>query len=286
MSIPFLPSRVATPIPGWMRNDFFIAAVLSVFLTALTYLFATSVGWVTEPNWLEIIASGMNYAATYLSIKQRRFFYLIGISASAVYAVVYGQAGLVASAFLSLYLVISLVYGYLRWGKDGKTRPVHRIKGWWWLAYIGVTGVFWGGAVLLVNLLGGSFAPLDSAILVLTILAQFMLDNKVIETWAVWTLVNIIGATIYFQSGLYFAAVQQVLFGVANLWGFFAWKKTMPKSSDMRVTPVDDPLDYRGDGTIRPGDPAYDFMMEVMNSGKPVLVNRQKDGTWKESTLG
>ena len=55
----------------------------------------------------------MNYAATYLSIKQKRFFYLIGIGASAIYAVVYGQYGLLASAVLSMYLTLSLIYGSL-----------------------------------------------------------------------------------------------------------------------------------------------------------------------------
>lgn len=75
--------------------------------------------------------------------------------------------------------------------------------------------------------LGGSFAFWDAAILVLTVLAQFMLDTKVIETWAVWTLVNIVGVVIYFQSELYFAAIQQLIFGVANLWGFLAWRKSM-----------------------------------------------------------
>lgn len=210
------------------KNVFFQALLIAVGLTSLTYTLAYSVGWVQgEPNWWEIAASGLNYAATFLSIKQRRFFYVIGIGASAIYAYVYGSAGLIASAVLSAYLTISLVYGFLRWGGDKKTRPVHHIRGWWWLAYIGATAVFYGGAVAITSALGGNFAPWDAAILVLTILAQFMLDNKVIETWAVWTLVNVVGVVLYFTSGLYFAAIQQFLFGIANLWGFLAWKKSM-----------------------------------------------------------
>lgn len=37
-----------------------------------------------------------------------------------------------------------------------------------------------------------------------------------------------------------------------------------------------DPLDPRGDGTIRPGDPMWQAFM----SGQPVLVNRRDDGMW------
>lgn len=284
MSIPFIPPRAY--FPAWMRNDFFLAAVIAVSLTALTYFAATTAGWVTDPNWLEIVASGMNYAATFLSIRQRRFFYLIGIGASAIYATVYGQAGLLASAVLSMYLTISLIYGYFRWGKDKKSRPVHHLSWKWAPVYVIVTAAFWFGAWLTVRALGGELPFWDAWILVLTILAQFLLDNKVIETWIVWTAVNIIGVILYFNIGLYFAAVQQLLFGVANLWGWMSWKRTMQTQNladnDMRKTPVNNPLDYREDGSIRPGDPAYDFMMEVMNSGEAKIMNQQRDGTWKE----
>lgn len=123
------------------KNVFVQAAGIAVGLTAVTYLLAYSLGWVSgAPNWWEIAASGMNYAATFLSIKQRRFFYLIGIGASAIYAYVYGEAGLLASAALSAYLTISLIYGYLRWGKDSKSRPVHHLQWKWAPVYILVTG--------------------------------------------------------------------------------------------------------------------------------------------------
>lgn len=51
--------------------------------------------------------------------------------------------------------------------------------------------------------------------------------------------------------------------------------------NDMRVAPVDNPLDVREDGSIRPGDPAWDYMMEVMNSGKASVANQRADGTWE-----
>lgn len=225
MSIPYLPTIDRF---RFLRNDFVLAALIAVGLTTITYLIAFSVGWVTgEPNWLEILASGMNYAATYLSIKQKRAFYLIGVVASAVYAVVYGQSGLLASAVLSMYLTLSLFYGYFRWGKDTKSRPVHNIQLKWIPVYLLATVAFYAGASFTVQALGGTFAFWDAAILVLTILAQFLLDNKVIQTWIIWTLVNIVGVTLYFTSGLYFAAIQQLIFGIANLWGWMSWRKTM-----------------------------------------------------------
>lgn len=55
--------------------------------------------------------------------------------------------------------------------------------------------------------------------------------------------------------------------------------------NDMRVAPVDNPLDVREDGSIREGDPAWDYMMEVMRSGKISVANQREDGTWETKEL-
>lgn len=43
-----------------------------------------------------------------------------------------------------------------------------------------------------------------------------------------------------------------------------------------------DQLDYRADGSIRPGDPAYDFMMNALKSDKAVIVDKDDSGNWHE----
>lgn len=61
-------------------------------------------------------------------------------------------------------------------------------------------------------------------------------------------------------------------------------KPKAPETGDMRDTPVDNPLDYREDGSIRKGDPAYDFMMEVMESGEASIATQKPDGTWETTS--
>lgn len=41
----------------------------------------------------------------------------------------------------------------------------------------------------------------------------------------------------------------------------------------------DNPLDPRGDGTLREGDPLFDMLMGD-NAGTGVHARRRKDGTW------
>lgn len=63
--------------------------------------------------------------------------------------------------------------------------------------------------------------------------------------------------------------------------GWFKRKpKAQPETNDMRVTPVDNPLDFRPDGSIREGDPAWAAIMESMTSGRSYIANQRPDGTW------
>lgn len=239
MTIPFIPTPVS-PVVRFFKNDFVVAAIIAVALSGLTFALAYSLGWLTEaPNWFEVAGATINYGATYLSIKQRRLTYILGFTASAAFAVAYFQYGLLASALLSAYLVGQLVYGYFRWGPDGKTRPVHKFKwGNWWM-YALATVLTYAGAVALVTVLGGQFAFWDASILILTILAQFLLDNKVLAAWFVWGAVNVVGVTLYFTAGAPFAAMQQLIFLFANIPGFILWKRSMDAAKPVFVHNTD-----------------------------------------------
>lgn len=65
-----------------------------------------------------------------------------------------------------------------------------------------------------------------------------------------------------------------------RLFGIKEKSKPAEDTLDMRVTPVDNPFDYREDGSIREGDPAMAAMMESLRTGKPMIGNQRPDGTW------
>jgi len=220
---PGLPKR------DLRTNPFIQAALVAVILTSLSYLAAVALGWIAPGslNGMEILAGGLNYVATFLCIKQKRSYALVGVVGSAAWSYVFFSQGLIASGAVNLYLVLTLIYGYWRWGKDGSTRPVRYLQLKWAPVYLGATGLIYLGAVWLTQSLGGSFVFWDAAILVLTILAQLLQDQKIILAWVVWTLVNIVGVILYFNSGIYFALMQQLVFGLANIWGWIEWRKTM-----------------------------------------------------------
>jgi len=200
-------------------DSLWIAAVL----TGGSYLLAAALGWVTAINALEAFAVFTSYACTWLCVRQRRFNYPIGAASTAAYCVLFWEQGLVASAALNAYLTPALLYGWIRWRADADTRPVSHVEARWLPVYLAVTAMAYVGAVVLAASLGGTFAGADSVILVGSVLAQFLLDNKKVETWVVWFAVDIVAIWVYVASGLAIAGLQYVLFLMTAVLGFWQW---------------------------------------------------------------
>lgn len=227
MKLPIKPYRT-TP-----ARDFTESIVVGILLTGLSYLTGILFNWITfeSLNWLEVFAVFTSYSCTYLCVKERRINYPVGVLSTAAYALLFFQSGLVASAILNIYLVPTLVYGWFRWRKDTNTRPVMHVAPRMIAVYLAVSLVGYAGAVAIGQLLSGVLTWTDSIILAGTILAQFLLDNKKLETWIVWAIVNVFAIYTYTSSGLPLVAFQYVFFLANTAYGYISWKRSMDHES-------------------------------------------------------
>lgn len=202
--------------------------ILGATLTLVSYVIAFLFGWVTTtPNWLEAFSVFTSYSCTYMCVKQSRWNYPMGAISVASLSYLFWTQGLFASAALNAYLVPVLAYGWFRWRADTVTRPVTYVSPAWWPAYIGGAFVLW---ITMFNILQNYDATLpatDSVILIGSILAQFLLDNKKLETWFIWAIVNIFAIYTYAEAGLSLVALQFVFFLANTVWGWYDWNKSM-----------------------------------------------------------
>lgn len=215
------------------KRDVSESIAIGLMLTFLSYVVGITCGWINASslNWLEVFAVLTSYSCTYLCVKERRINYPIGVISSAAYAILFMQSGLFASAVLNAYLVPTLVYGWIRWRKDSQTRPVTHVQIKMIPVYALIALVGYGGAALISQKLGGAMAWTDSIILAGTILAQFLLDNKKLETWFIWALVNVFAIYTYMTSGLPLVAFQYVFFLANTVYGYIIWKRSLRHES-------------------------------------------------------
>lgn len=202
------------------------SVVIGIVLTGISYIVGTWLGWIHNINWLEVFAVFTSYSSTYLCVTERRINYPIGAISSAAYAYLFLQSGLISSAILNAYLVPTLIYGWIRWRKDENTRKVTHVKMKWLPVYLLVAGIGYSGATLISQHFGGAMAWTDSLILAGTILAQFLLDNKKLENWFVWAVVNVLAIYTYSTIGLPLVAFQYVLFLANTIYGYIIWNRS------------------------------------------------------------
>lgn len=221
-------------LPQTWGQDMGEALCLGSVLTATSYVLAYLAHWPLAQGWmlwLEVFAVWTQYVCTWLCVRQRRINYPIGAISSVAYAVLFWQIGLLGSATLNLYLMFQLVYGWFRWRSDDNARPVTFVRLSRWGIYLAATALAYEGAQWIWNLTNTTVVWTDIVILIFTILAQFLLDNKKIETWLVWVVVNCFAIWTYFNQELYLVGFQYCLFLVNTVVGFLIWRGAMNAQS-------------------------------------------------------
>lgn len=156
----------------------------------------------------------------------------MGILGCLLFIEVFVGARLYADATLQIFFVLTSVLGWWRWHRTRAgaavltESPVRttRVAG---LALLGAGGVVVAlGYGWLLHRFTDAYAPrLDSVVLVFSVLGQFLLVARRLETWWCWLMVNTIAVPLYSVRGLYVTAALYVLFWLNALVSLRRWRR-------------------------------------------------------------
>lgn len=241
MSISTIVPNKAQPLATHLMQG----TILAVVLTALSYVLALHFGWIAtfSGHGLEGFAVFTSYLCTFLCVVERRINYPIGAVSNAAYCLLFASLGLVGSAIVTGYLTFSLAYGWFRWKRDTETKPVAFVELKWWPAYLAATGIAFFVGLHLYPLFGQSVVWTDAVVMAGSILAQFLLDNKKMENWIVWGVVNLFAIWTYVHAGAALAAFQYVFFFLNCFFGWYLWRKSMNGERTVAVSPAPEPVE-------------------------------------------
>jgi len=190
---------------------------------------------------LEILASAATVVYVLLAIKRSLWQYPVGLEATALFAVVFHDARLYASAALQGVFAAVQIYGWWYWlrGNDGG-RPKITTTPLVFVAACCGGAVAFAGALswVLQNLTDAKMAFADSLIFALSVIAQTMLGRKIIEHWIVWMIVNSLAVGVYASQQLWVTAALYVGLFVSTFWGYWEWRQEMYGTPGGGQTPV------------------------------------------------
>lgn len=176
---------------------------------------------------LEIAANAVITVSILLAARNSVHTWWTGVVGCSLFGVLFWQAQLYADVVLQAFFVGTSLYGWWHWthGVAGQSAPVGRVA----LRVLGVLGIAAAMAALvygaLLHRFTDAYAPFaDSAVLAFSVLAQFLLMRRRLETWPVWLVVNTIAVPLYASRGLELTAVLYTAYWF-NAWrGWWHWR--------------------------------------------------------------
>ena len=187
-----------------------------------------------EVDYLELAATLVTLACVVLGVKRSLWQFPVGIVGTALFFIVVWQRHLMANAALQVFFVGVQVYGWWYWMKGGPgRRPLIRATKPWILvsALAGAVIVAIAATPLLKALTPTTTPLVDGLVFTLSVVAQFLLDRKRIETWAVWTIVNVMSVWLYASHGVWLFTGLYVFFFFNAFWGWWEWRREMQRQA-------------------------------------------------------
>jgi len=182
-------------------------------------------------GWAEVAANACNTGSILLAGRNSLHTWWLGILGGLLFVEVFAGARLYADVTLQVFFVVTSIVGWWRWRRRGQggqvvETPV-RFTGAAVLALLAAAGALVAcGYGWLLHRFTNAYAPtLDSFVLVGSVLGQFLLVERRVESWWCWLLVNTISVPLYAVRGLHLTAALYLVFWVNALLSLRRWRR-------------------------------------------------------------
>ncbi len=183
----------------------------------------------------EITAACFGLLCVWLVIRQNIWCWPTGLVMVTLYIVIFYQARLYSDMGLQVVYIVLQVYGWWYWlrgGREAQPPPVTRLSRGGWLLWPAVALA--GTAILGFTMHRYTDADLpypDAATTVLSLIAQYLMARKILESWLAWIIVDVLAIGIYLAKELYPTAVLYAVFLVLATLGLIAWTRSIQARS-------------------------------------------------------
>ncbi|MBD1398287.1 nicotinamide mononucleotide transporter [Pontibacter sp. JH31] len=188
---------------------------------------------------IEVIGVITGIAGVWLAARQHIWTWPVSIVSVTAYVFVFLDARLYADMGLSVFYIISSVYGWYEWlygGKGHTERQVTKVSQRELWVLIALVVVFTGGlGYFLDNYTDADLSYTDSATTAVSLMAYWMMARKRLENWLVWLVVDVVYVGVYLYKELYLTAFLYFVFLILATVGYLDWKRDLEKHAPARV---------------------------------------------------
>jgi nicotinamide mononucleotide transporter len=175
-----------------------------------------------ELSGLETVAVVTYAWSVWLLARNNPLGWWIGLVGTALYGFVFYQAKLYAEVGLqAFYLITSLqaIYLWLQGGQNHTEKPVGHISRKWLIltVVLAIATVFALRSFLIA--IRGAAPFWDALTTVMSLVAHLYLMGRLVESWYLWIIVDVIYVPLYASRHLYLTSILYAIFGLMALSG-------------------------------------------------------------------
>lgn len=177
---------------------------------------------------LEIAANAMNAISIVLAGRNSVHTWWTGIVGCVLFGWLFFGSKLYADTTLQVFYVVTSALGWWAWlgGRTRRERPIATTPARE-LALLGAAGTAVAlGYGWLLHRFTDAYAPVaDSFVLAFSVLGQFLLMARRVETWWCWLVVNTVAVPLFASRGLYLTAALYAGFWLNAVISLRHWRR-------------------------------------------------------------
>ena len=192
---------------------------------------------------IEIVATLFGLLCVVLTIRQNIWCWPMGLVQVTLFIWIFYDARLYSDVLLHVIYIGLGVYGWWYWLRrpeqiaDHAGVPVTKLRtvtlGAWLL--VGIVGTFVLGLVM-HRFAGASLPYWDAATTVFSLIAQYLLARKWLESWWFWIVVDVIAIGVYLAKDLYVTSGLYAVFLVLAVLGWMSWRRSLTSLNQTGAT--------------------------------------------------
>lgn len=190
-------------------------------------------------NPIEVTAALFGVASVYLSARQNVWNWPLGIINVTLYIFVFYEAKLYADMGLQAVYIVLAAYGWWHWLHGGVNRGALRVSRVPVREIVFLAVAFVAGSAALSTLLArttdASLPVADSALTAASLVAQYMMTRKYVESWLVWIVADTAYVAMFIYKSLWPTAALYLLFTILAMIGWRQWRASLREQSAPRA---------------------------------------------------
>jgi len=192
--------------------------------------------WDYPMSLIEIFGSLTGLITVWLAAKNNINTWPFGLVNVSIFFIILDKVDLYADMFLQIYFFIMSVYGWFFWYRQKdvikKISLISNRQRIIALIMMVVMTALLGYLISDIHILfpqlfkkPAAYPYFDAYTTILSVVATIWMARRIIESWVLWILVDIVAVVLYFLKGIKLVSVEYVIFLLMSIYGLIIWIK-------------------------------------------------------------